>query len=178
MYIIARGEVEIRKKTEKGEKILMILKSGDVFGEMALIDDYPRSASAVAKGQAALICVDEHAFDELVLNNPQFALKLIKILSKRLRNANHQIYELVNKDMENQVLTGMVNFGKEFGDKTFKGMKINIDDFIEWVNKNLGYSIRDTEYLINYFKGRKVLLPSASSDEELIIHPSIMSRYS
>ncbi len=177
MYIIGRGEVEILKKTDNGQKVLMTLKMGDVFGEMALIDDSHRSASAVAKGQTALIVINDTVFDKIVLNNPQFALKLIKVLSKRLRNSNEQIYELVSKDRKKQVLTALVNYSKEEGQKTFKGYKISIEGFIEWANSNLGYSVKDLQYLMRYLVKKEVLLKSSSSDMEIIVPEAIQTRY-
>ena len=177
MYIIGRGEVEIRKKTLRAEKILMTLKMGDVFGEMALIDNTPRSATAVARGQTVLIVIDETTFDSMVLNNPQFALKLIKILSKRLRNSNQQIFDLVTKDRKNHLIQGLVEYAKNEGHKTFKGLGVNIKDFTVWANTNLGYSTKDIEYLIRYLIKKEILLRAASTSLEVIVPDDVYSRY-
>ena len=69
-YIVRQGVVEIR---EAG-RVLERLIPGDVFGEMALIDNEPRSASAVAVGETALVVVDRTTFNRLVRNEPDFAL--------------------------------------------------------------------------------------------------------
>lgn len=177
MYIIARGEVEISKKTDEGEKVLMTIKAGDIFGEMALIDNFPRSASAVSRGQSTVLMIDEKAFDGMVLHNPRFALKVIKILAHRLRNANFQIYELITKDRENQLLSGLISFSKENGEKTFKGMRIVTSSFIKWVKNTLGYSEKTTRYLLRELMKKGTIESSAASQQEVLVPDRILNRF-
>jgi CRP-like cAMP-binding protein len=177
MYIIARGNVEIRKKTDKAEKVLMTLKVGDIFGEMALIDNFPRSAAAVAIEDTALIVVDEKSFDGMVVQNPGFALKLIKILSKRLRNSNEQIYELVTKDRKKYILTGLVEYGKKEGQKTYKGLMVDVKSFTVWANKNLGYPEKDIEYILRFLTQQQTLTYASSSSRDIIVPKNVVEKY-
>ena len=81
MYAVLEGEVAIRK----GERVLEVVGSGSVFGEMALIDRMPRSAAAIAKSDCRVAAVDQSRFMLLVQQTPFFALQMMQVLSDRLR---------------------------------------------------------------------------------------------
>jgi CRP/FNR family cyclic AMP-dependent transcriptional regulator len=81
LFIIQNGEVEIRL----GDRVLETLSQYGIFGEMALIDGAPRSATAVAVTDAKLVPVGEKQFLFLVSNTPHFALNMLRIMARRLR---------------------------------------------------------------------------------------------
>jgi len=85
MYVILDGEVEVRIK----DKQLEIIGPGSVFGEMALIDSKPRSATAKARSDCRLAPVDEKQFLFMVPETPFFALHIMRVLAERLRRASH-----------------------------------------------------------------------------------------
>jgi CRP-like cAMP-binding protein len=82
-YIIRSGQVEI---SERGRAV-EIMRPGEIFGEMALIDKEPRTASAVALGEVELIPIDRPLFQVLVRDDPDFAQTIINLLARRLRAA-------------------------------------------------------------------------------------------
>ena len=91
-YIIESGKVGIYKENKYGKKSLIgILKKSDLFGEMGLIDKYPRSATAIAIEKSRLTLVDESRFSFLCEHNPKFIVTLIKTLSNRLRDTLGQL---------------------------------------------------------------------------------------
>jgi CRP-like cAMP-binding protein len=81
MYVVRDGTVSLRK----GGEILKTLDPGEVFGEMALIDHAPRTATAVAGPGCRLTVIDEKSFNELVKKIPGFALELLRLVVRRLR---------------------------------------------------------------------------------------------
>lgn len=86
MYVIVSGSVRIVKKTGSGDAVIATLGKGEMFGEMALVDSLPRSASAVAAGDdTAVVEIDHAQFVYLVGQQPAFALIILKVLSLRLR---------------------------------------------------------------------------------------------
>ena len=98
LYLIVNGTVKISKLLPSGERtFLCILHSGDVFGELELIDNQPRSAQAMAVTDCVLGKLDKLEFDKLLAANPQFARNLLKMLSLRLRSINvhftHQLQD-------------------------------------------------------------------------------------
>jgi CRP-like cAMP-binding protein len=87
MHIIIEGEVEIRE----GTVLLETAGPGSIVGELALIDDGPRSASVVAKTDCRLVAVDRRRFEYLVEETPHFALAVMKVLADRLRKTDARI---------------------------------------------------------------------------------------
>ena len=84
MYVVKEGDVDI----VIGNTVIDTLQPGGIFGEMALIDQQPRSASAIAKTDCKLIRVDEKRFTYLVQQTPRFALELLRLIAGRLRRMN------------------------------------------------------------------------------------------
>ena len=82
MYLIIEGEVELML----GNTVVETAGEGSFIGEMALIEDEPRSASARARGDCRVFPINEARFQLLVKETPFFALQLMKILARRLRN--------------------------------------------------------------------------------------------
>jgi CRP-like cAMP-binding protein len=84
LFIVQSGEVEIRL----GNRVLETLPQYSIFGEMALIDTAPRSATAIAVSDAKLVPVGEKQFLFLISNTPHFALNVMRVMARRLRAAN------------------------------------------------------------------------------------------
>jgi CRP-like cAMP-binding protein len=84
MYIVIEGEVEIFD----GSILLETAEKGSIVGELALIDDEPRSASAIAKTACRLVAVDRKRFQYMTQETPLFALSVMKVLADRLRKKN------------------------------------------------------------------------------------------
>jgi len=88
MYIIQEGEVEIVKRLGTESHVLSRLERGDFFGEMAVVDNIPRSADAVARSLVRVVAINGSAFDEMLRRNPEIAIRIIRKYIKRLREAN------------------------------------------------------------------------------------------
>jgi CRP/FNR family cyclic AMP-dependent transcriptional regulator len=84
LFAIKSGEIAI----QLGNRTLAELPANSIFGEMALIDDAPRSATAVAKTDVELVAISEKQFLFLVSQTPFFALKVMRVLARRLRATN------------------------------------------------------------------------------------------
>ena len=83
-YLVKSGSVEIRG----AGRAMELVGPGGLFGEMAIIDAGPRSASAVAIGATELIVIDRATFDRLVREVPDFALGVMRLMARRLRATN------------------------------------------------------------------------------------------
>ena len=84
LYILQRGSVKITKIVNDNEVMLALLKPGDIFGEMSLLEDKPRSASAIAHEDAVLLAVNKANFKRMVSKQPQIITKLTQLLSERI----------------------------------------------------------------------------------------------
>ena len=173
MYILLSGTVDLKKKVEKGEKVLKTVDTpNDFFGEMSLIDDRPRSATAVATKATKLLTVDEVSFENIILTNGKFALKVIKVLSERIRNSNIQITELKETGLKERIQRGMTDFAILRGEKIFSGaLKISIEAMTEWMNSHLGIQRSDIDnQLFRLLKDETVqYAPTSAKTKDCIV---------
>lgn len=102
-YIIESGSVEIFKRMQKGTVLLSTLGPGEIFGEMGLISEQPRSASAAADGIVVLKKLSRQGFGSTLANQPEEVTCTIKALMERLREMNGKISNLVNKHAQFQL---------------------------------------------------------------------------
>lgn len=88
MFVVQSGTVEILKCESGRSSVLRTLVAGDIFGELALVGDGLRSATAMAGGSGAiLVCIDQARFVYLVSQQPAFALCVMKVMAQRLAGA-------------------------------------------------------------------------------------------
>jgi CRP/FNR family cyclic AMP-dependent transcriptional regulator len=81
MYVVIEGEVEI---VYKGE-VVNLVEVGEIFGEMALIDNAPRSADARASKESKIVPVDQYNFTHYIQHSPFFAIYVMSVMAERLR---------------------------------------------------------------------------------------------
>ncbi|QBD82141.1 cyclic nucleotide-binding domain-containing protein [Ktedonosporobacter rubrisoli] len=89
LYVILKGKVRIQQANDpdKAEEVISVVGPGEVLGEMALLDDLPRSASVVTLEEVDALLLPVWEFRSILRNHPDIALKLLAVLSKRLRKA-------------------------------------------------------------------------------------------
>jgi CRP-like cAMP-binding protein len=94
MYIINEGKVEILNQVGDEEQILAVLEKGDFFGEMSVLEDLPRAASARALTDLRLLQINGSTFDHLLQGNPEIAVRMMRKLSRRLRETDEMLKTL------------------------------------------------------------------------------------
>lgn len=104
MYIVHEGRVEIVQEDSTGESKLAVLERGDFFGEMSVLEELPRTASARALTDVKLIMIDGATFDSMLRANPEIAVRIMRKLSRRLRTAD----ELARRAVKGEPLTAHV----------------------------------------------------------------------
>jgi CRP-like cAMP-binding protein len=97
LYIIRSGKVAIKKRVAHGEVVVAILEKGDFFGEMALLERIPRTASAEMIEDGDMIVLGSHDFAEMLKSIPEMAVRMLRKYSLRLRETTKQIEELAAK---------------------------------------------------------------------------------
>jgi len=125
MYIIQSGSVRISKKVRDIEKTLTILGKGEFFGEMSILNDKPRSATAEVIEDAKLLVIDPQTFETMIRNNAEIALRIIKHLSARLQGADNQIENLLLRDNTSRLVNTLAKIASERGEKTAQGIRIH-----------------------------------------------------
>lgn len=95
MYIINEGKVEILNQVGDEEQLLAVLEKGDFFGEMSVLEDLPRAASARAATDIRLLPINGSTFDQLLQGNPEIAVRMMRKLSRRLRETDEMLKSVV-----------------------------------------------------------------------------------
>lgn len=126
LFIIAKGKVKISQINDDGrEVILSILNSGDIFGEMALLDGSSRSASVTSLTDAELMILRRADFLNLLEEYPKVSINLLKELARRLRKSDSQIKSLSLKDATGKVAYVILRLAEEIGIQKNNSIVIN-----------------------------------------------------
>jgi CRP/FNR family cyclic AMP-dependent transcriptional regulator len=123
LYILLAGRAKVQRSDSEGkEVILAVLGSGECVGEMSLIDDAPRSASVITMESCEFMAINKETFLATLEENPQIALKIMKGLVKRLREADRKIETLALLDVYGRVARVLLDFSEEIdGERVVKG---------------------------------------------------------
>ena len=98
MFIVHEGRVEILHEHPEGTRQLAVLEKGDFFGEMSILEELPRNASAKALSKVKVIMIDGATFDSMLRANPEISVRIMRKLSRRVRQAD----ELLRRVMEGE----------------------------------------------------------------------------
>lgn len=113
MFILQSGKVKISKKIRGVEKTLATLEKGEFFGEMAILNDKPRSASAETIEDSDMLVIDRKTFETLLRSNVEIAIRFIKRLADRLRETNDQMEALMIRDNTSRLVSLLAKQVKE-----------------------------------------------------------------
>jgi CRP/FNR family cyclic AMP-dependent transcriptional regulator len=158
MYVIRSGKVNIWKQISDSEITLAVLGSGEFFGEMALLEGLPRSAGATVVEEALLIEVEQAAFETLVRKNGEIAVRLMRRLSSRLREADRQIQSLMSRSGAARALS-LVRKVAEPPDK--KGRRrLPADLTPDMITARVGLSRNEARRVQRSFERSGLLIPA------------------
>ncbi len=100
MYIIRQGSVEILQEAGGRPTRLALLEKGDFFGEMSLLEELPRNASARAVTAVELLQISGSTFDAMLRANTEIAVRIMRKLCRRLRDTDHRLREALGEEVE------------------------------------------------------------------------------
>jgi CRP-like cAMP-binding protein len=107
MFVIQAGQVRISKATPVGSKTLAVLGPGEFFGEMAILNGKPRTATAEALTSVRVLAIDAQTFGQMIVHNAEIAVRLITKLARRLDAANALIDVWMHRDPKARVILGL-----------------------------------------------------------------------
>ncbi len=125
MYVLQSGKVAISKKVRDVEKVLAILGPGEFFGEMAIISNKPRNASATVEEEARVLVIDPRTFEAMIRGNAEIAVRMIKKLAERLSDADAQIENLLLSDPNSRIVHHMLQLCQTRGRQGEEGIEID-----------------------------------------------------
>ncbi|HSH04294.1 MAG TPA: Crp/Fnr family transcriptional regulator [Anaerolineae bacterium] len=177
LYIIIEGKVKISLSNPDGqEALLAILGAGDFFGELALLDDSPRSATAEAIEPTTVLTLHREEFVRFITNNAEFAMQVLNVLSRRIRHLDNQISDIFFLDLPGRLARTLLKLadrhGREMGSSIVIDLSLTQTDLAEMtgatrvsINKALGRFRRANWISV---KGRRVAILDREALEELI----------
>jgi len=126
MYVIQSGLVQVVKRVGEEERPLATLGRGEFLGEMAILNNKPRSATAVVLEDAKCLVIDGKTLEAMITKSPEIAMRLIKKLAGRLDSADELIQILLNPDPRARVMLGLKRHAEGHGEQTADGVRLNI----------------------------------------------------
>ena len=129
-YLIKSGQVKISKVVLENEKMLDILQPGDIFGEMAIIEDAPRSATATAVDEVQMLVFRKENFEVILKTNPAMALQLLKIFAKRIYEQKRRLMILTLDEDDARVLDVLLMLAEQHGTNpnSIEKVELNTND--------------------------------------------------
>ena len=139
VYFIQEGRVKITKTVGVSQKTLDILSSGDFFGEMAILEEEPRSATAVAIDRVKTLHFNRKNFDSLMTGNPHLALRLLTTFATRIFDARRRLEILQHKDIDAKVSDVLLMLAEK--DPAFERgdvlkLNVTVNDVASWCGQH------------------------------------------
>lgn len=156
-YFIQEGKVKITKTVANMQKTLDILTTGDIFGEMAILEEEPRSASAIAIDQVRALHFNRENFDTLMMGNPQLAYRLLVIFTTRIYDARRRLQVLLLPDAPTKIAdVFLMLYEKMQAQGPHKVIfNVTVDDVANWCGQPVG---EVQKIISNYVKQGKLEL--------------------
>ncbi len=134
MYIIQEGNIRISKMIGGKEHILAVLGKGDFFGEMAIVNQVERTATATAVGTVRLLAFNREGFLGMIEKNARIALNVIDKLCRRLQHTNNQIQHLVKQNKKGLIA---LNIYYAFAENGFEQARLEYHKLSREISLNL-----------------------------------------
>jgi CRP/FNR family cyclic AMP-dependent transcriptional regulator len=134
LYIVVSGRLKVMMGEADGkETILSIIGPGEFFGEMGLIDDNPRSASVVAIEPCELLAITKHAFRKCLVENADLAMAVMRVLVRRLREADRKIGSLAMLDVYGRVARLLLDISENVNGRRVVTKRLTKQDIAKMV---------------------------------------------
>jgi CRP-like cAMP-binding protein len=179
MYVVQAGEVEIRRQVGETERVLAVLPAGEFFGEMAILNGRPRSATAVVKTAARLIVIEGRTFEAMLRARPEIAMRIIKALATRLESANQHVELLLLPTPNHRVVQCLRHMAEEqmaLAGTTFNhGTAILVPKSVEDIAARVGLPVHEVIDVIDRLRSARLVLlaEDAGIDGNGVIVPEV-----
>ncbi len=158
LFIVMRGNVAVTRISNDGkETILSILKEGDFFGEMGVLDGSPRSATIKALSEASVAVLARDDFLNLLSKSPQMGVTLVLALSGRLRATNQAMQAAAYQDIRTRLASLLLNLEKNFGEKTETGTRLTLRLTNQEMANMVGTTRETVNRMLNKFWDEKLI---------------------
>lgn len=126
LYIVKSGQVRIYVSGSNYEtSVILFVRPGDIFGELAIVDGLPRSASATALKDTIVFTIQRHIFRALMRQYPQLALNFMKLLSVRVRYSTRKVNSLASMSVPSRLARLLLALAQDCGQVHQAGVLLN-----------------------------------------------------
>ena len=157
LYIVMSGRLKVMMGEADGKEVILgILGPGEFFGEMGLIDDQPRSASVVAIEPCELLSVTKRAFRKCLLENVEVAMAVLRVVVRRLREADRKIGSLAMLDVYGRVARLLLDMSEDVDGQRIVTKRLPKQDIAKMIGASremVSMVMRDLE-ISGYFEVR------------------------
>jgi len=158
LFIVIAGNVAVTRVSNDGkETILSILKDGDFFGEMGVLDASPRSATIKALRDCEVAILARKEFLDLLVKSPHMSLSLVLALSSRLRATNQAIQAAAYQDIRTRLASLLLNLEKNFGEKAEGGIRLTLRLTNQEMANMIGTTRETVNRMLNRFWDEKMI---------------------
>ena len=147
MFVIQTGRVTITKNLHGSEKTLAVLGPGEFLGEMSILNDKARTATAEVTEDARLLEIDGRTFEQMVVGNAEIAVRLIKRLARRLDAANDLIEVMMHREPKARFILGLSRQAKIRGVER-NGGRVEVPLSAAELATELGLSVEEVEEVL------------------------------
>jgi CRP/FNR family transcriptional regulator, cyclic AMP receptor protein len=123
VYFVESGWVKVRRHAGDGTVTLAILGQGDFFGEMAILDESPRSTDVIALSAVKLLSISAQRFIQTLFKDPQLHHRMLQLMVRRLRQTNFR-FQLRHQPPAIKLANTLVSFGENYGASSAHGKEI------------------------------------------------------
>lgn len=127
LFFLQSGSVRITKIISSKEKTLAVLPAGEIFGEMAILESAPRSATAIVEEDARMLELDKESFSQLVTAQPAIALKLLRIFAQRISDQKRKYKIIALPDPEARIMDVFLMLSEKKGLDIEAAREVNFD---------------------------------------------------
>ena len=127
LYFVNSGLIKLSKTMEDGrEQVLRYVKDGDIFAEILLFDKGPFPATAEVVQDSEIGIIRNHELEKFLFCHPHITIHILKIMGKRLRQAQQQVRELALYSTFDRLVATLLKLARDHGEKSTKGIRINL----------------------------------------------------
>lgn len=174
LYMILKGSVKVTEASSEGrEKILDILGPGEIFGELAMLDGHPRSATVTTCEPTELATIAHNDFRQFVSSRPEILWKVLGALCERLRKTSTGMLELSSREVPYRLLSALSELAEKHGQVAPDGsclitLKLGVDDLAAMVGSSRDVVSRllhrfEQDGLIELRKNKQIVVPDSSA---------------
>ena len=171
MYIVVAGEVELRRQVGASERVLAVLRDGEFFGEMAILNARPRSATAVVRTAARLFVIDGTTFEAMLRARPEIALRIIRSLTLRLDSANHHVELLLLPTPDHRVVQCLRHMAEEqierVGLRLAQGTAILVPAKASDIAARVGLTVDEVNAVVDRLRTARLVLVARDAGIEI-----------